>query len=777
MYKSIICAAFISASFNAISATQPIKLPYIPQSATVDGKLDEPSWKQARKIVIDNVTWPYENTKSPVNTNVYVYENGETLFIGFDAQDSNPEDIRAFYRDRDAAWDDDLVGLKIDSYNNSQLAYQFFINPLGVQQDSIENELTKSESSSWDGIWDSVGIIHENGYTVEVAIPLRVLNFDDSIANKTMAMEFLRFLPRSERLRISSMQIDHGNNCWICQMPSYIGFEQAKQGNNVAVIPSVVTGKSENRDIDATEVGEWQADQNTEVSLDVKWGITPDITLNATINPDFSQVEADVAQLSVNNNFSLFFPEKRAFFLDNADYFASTLNLIHTRNIAEPDYGTKITGSKNGHTFAGFVANDSQTNVLIPGNLGSSLVSFDSKSENAALRYRYDFASALSLGSTITHRQSDDYQNSVLSIDGKFKPTVNDTFLLQVLKSDTQYSDEFINELCDGESCLDADPEPCEINQDCDFNEGVLRVLNQHKQSGTGYFVKYEHDEKYWRAFADYQYRDADLRADLGFISQVDFQKFTTGGEYRWYGEKHNWWNRANWYADWDITHNENNELLEKEAQTSFSVNGPLQSYFELSMEHRNRTGLRHDKSRLDIDNNTDLFSENGIGLYSNFKPKAGLFASLYMYTGNAVDLANNRVGNKLRIRPILNMNLGKHFEIRLRHTYEKLDANGRDVFTANLSDVRLTYQFNVNSFLRLAVIYTDLERNKSNYIEDVDSQYKKLATQLLYSYKLNPQTVFFAGYSDTGYQDDELSSITKEQRTLFAKFSYAWLL
>lgn len=74
MYKSIICAAFISASFNAISATQPIKLPYIPQSATVDGKLDEPSWKQARKIVIDNVTWPYENTKSPVNTNVYVYE-------------------------------------------------------------------------------------------------------------------------------------------------------------------------------------------------------------------------------------------------------------------------------------------------------------------------------------------------------------------------------------------------------------------------------------------------------------------------------------------------------------------------------------------------------------------------------------------------------------------------------------------------------------------------------------------------------------------------------
>ncbi len=147
------------------------------------------------------------------------------------------------------------------------------------------------------------------------------------------------------------------------------------------------------------------------------------------------------------------------------------------------------------------------------------------------------------------------------------------------------------------------------------------------------------------------------------------------------------------------------------------------------------------------------------------------------MYTGNAVDLANNRVGDKFHIRPVLNMNLGKHFEVRLRHTYEQLEADGSEVFTANLSDVRFTYQFNVNSFLRLAVIYTDLERNQANYIDDVDSQYKNLATQLLYSYKLNPQTVFFAGYSDNGYQDDELSSITKEQRTLFAKFSYAWLL
>lgn len=107
-------------------------------------------------------------------------------------------------------------------------------------------------------------------------------------------------------------------------MPEYSGFEKAKQGNNLALIPSLVASKQQTRDIDGSETGEWQNDDNVEPSLDVKWAITPDMTLNATLNPDFSQVEADTGQLSVNNSFSLFFPEKRSFFLDNADYFRLT---------------------------------------------------------------------------------------------------------------------------------------------------------------------------------------------------------------------------------------------------------------------------------------------------------------------------------------------------------------------------------------------------------------------------------------------------------------------
>ena len=99
------------------------------------------------------------------------------------------------------------------------------------------------------------------------------------------------------------------------------------------------------------------------------------------------------------------------------------------------------------------------------------------------------------------------------------------------------------------------------------------------------------------------------------------------------------------------------------------------------------------------------------------------------------------------------------------------------DLFTANLTDARLSYQFNNRSFVRWAVIYRDIERNPNNYIDDVTAHYKGFSTQLLYSYKVNPQTVFFAGYSDNGYQDDDLSKIEKTDRSVFMKMSYAWML
>ncbi len=774
--RACIFAAGLSLfSTHAVASLEPIAIPFIGQAANIDGQMTEAHWQDAKKISIDNITWPFENKAADVKTHAYVYEDGETLFVAFIAEDPNPADIRAFYRDRDRAWNDDLVSVKIDAYNAKRMAYQFFVNPFGVQIDSIENELTKRESDAWDGIWESKGQITETGYVVEVAIPFRILNFNDAPGEKTMAMEFMRFLPRNERLRISNLKIDHNNHCWICQMQPVTGFSQAKQGKNFAITPSLVVGRSESRDVTDPN-SDWQGSNDVEPGLDVKWGITPDVTLNATLNPDFSQVEADVAQLSINDNFTLFFPEKRAFFLDNADYFSSPYNLVYTRNVAEPEVGVKLTGTEGKHTFAAFIANDKQTNVLVPGNLGSSIATIDDKSENAAFRYRFDVNNDLSLAAISTLRRSGDYHNAVFGFDAKYRLTDSDTIVAQWIGSNTEYDQRFVDEFCNGSSC-DTSTEPTCSEDDCPYSEALLRVRDTDELTGQGYRLSYDHNEKNWSGFANYQARSKDFRADLGFMSQVDFNKFTTGGEYRWYGDDSTWWNRARIYSDWDISHNDQGELLEKEVEARASMNGPLQSFMQLSVMGRDRVGLRFDDSTLAIDGNTDLFSENEVALYAEMKPLSGVFTGIRLSKGNAIDYSNNRIGDRISIRPQINMHLNQHLELKLRHTYSTLEADGAEVFTANLSDARLTYQFDVRSFLRLAMIYTDIERNPDNYNSAVDKQYKGFSTQLLYAYKLNPKTVFFAGYSDNGYQDDELDRIERDNRSLFIKLSYAWLM
>jgi len=739
-----------------------LDIPYIAGKIKVDGVLDDAHWQQAKQLELNYVTHPFENTRPPVTTQVKLFENGDTLYVSFIAQDPQVENLSAFYRDRDGIWSDDLVGIKLDTYNDSRLAYQFFVNPLGIQADSIQNEMTGAESDSWDGIWQSAGKVVAGGYQVEMAIPLRILNFKEGSENKIWGAEFVRYYPRADRLRISNMPQDRNNSCNLCQMGSIAGFKQAKQGKNLALIPTLVLGKGQSRR--PQQSLEWNDSDNQAISLDVKWGITPEISLQATLNPDFSQVEADVAQLSINDTFALFFDEKRTFFLENADYFSSNYNLVYTRNVAAPDYGAKVTGRIEQHTFGFFVANDESTTFLVPGNLGSSVASFEQESLNLALRYRYDLSEQLSVGWTSTLRDAAGYYNYVNAVDAKYQFTDNDTFRAQLLRSDTQYPLELYKEFCDN---------ACE--QDDDFSETALRLKKTEAFSGRAYRISYAHEERNWNAAVYQDNHGAGIRTDLGFGSLADNKKSVIKGGYNWYSEN-TWWNRIRLSGDWDISHNDNNELIEKEAEVSLSMNGQLQSYFEIGLLERDKVGLRTDPSKLSITNNSTLFTEQQGSFYFEMRPSSSWYINTFVRYGDHIDYDNNRLGKQWFVRPTINWSIGKSLQFKLRHTYQNLDVDEQQLFAANLSDFRTTYQFNQRQFLRLILVYSDIERNQQNYTFDVDASSKGLGTQLLYSYKLNPLTKFFVGYSDSAYQDDVLTSLTKNERSVFMKFSYAWL-
>jgi len=728
-----------------------LDIPYSPLIADIDGELTDEIWQQALVVDLNIVNSPWNNLPSPVKTQAKIIENGQHIFIAFIAQDPQPEKIKGFLADRDSRWGDDLVGIKFDTQNNRRLNYEFIVNPLGVQHDSINNEMTGEVNDLWDGIWQSYGKITKRGYQVEIAIPYRILNFEENKKNKLWPIELFRIYPRDTQLRISHVPLDRNNACRLCQYPQAKGFKNAAIGKNLQITPAIVASSDRYLDIYDPKA-QWQTRDDIDAGLDLRWGITPNTSLNLALNPDFSTIESDVGQLSVNKTFSLFYDEKRAFFLDNADYFTSNYNIVNTRNIADPDYGVKLTGKDGNHSYGLFSANDSQTNFIKPGNLSSELVSLDEKSLSTALRYRFDYSDDLTIGAISTLRTSDNYHNYVYGLDSKYKIDNSNAILLQALNSDSSYQTS--------------------IDNSSTSKKGI---------SDQAYKIDFVHQSEYWNLTAGHQYIGKNFSADLGYMPKVDFVESSVELERSFYGddydEDHSFWSEAKISSQWQIQHNIDNQLIAKSIDTRFVIDGPLLSQFTLNLTHAEKVGLRHNKNISSIDNNTTRFTENQLTFMTKFEPLPNLYSSIEINIGDKIDYHNNRLGEAITLTGNITLNATKHLEFDLYFTYSQLEADSRNVYNANLTDIRISYQFNVNSYLKLNVVYSDIDMNVDNnpHIE-VSQTDKYLTSQLIYAYKLNPQTVFFLGYSDGSYQDDDFLSLRKEQKTFFTKISYAWM-
>jgi hypothetical protein len=174
---------------------------------------------------------------------------------------------------------------------------------------------------------------------------------------------------------------------------------------------------------------------------------------------------------------------------------------------------------------------------------------------------------------------------------------------------------------------------------------------------------------------------------------------------------------------------------------------------------------------------NDVMFHENKISLYTEMKPKGGLYFGIRARVGDQIDFDNTVLGDEIRLQPRVEWNANQNLLLRLQSSLVRLDSKeGPKIFDAQVHDLRATWQFSVRSFIRLSVQYQDVERNPDMYIDEVDAHTRDVGRQLLYSYKLNPQTVFFLGFSDSHVDDDDLDSLTVTDRTFFMKIGYAWM-
>jgi len=343
----------------------------------VDGVLDEEAWSKAEVIKLPYEWLPGDNIPAPVDTDCMLTYDESHLYIGFRCYDPEPKKIRAHLMDRDATdslIQDDHINIMIDAFNDERRSFQFRVNPLGVQADANFSELEGYEDFSWDAIWASAGKISDWGYAIEIGIPFNQLRFPKTKEKQIWGFSAERSWPRSVRHRMTSHVRNRNISCILCQFNKISGLEKISPGRNLEFDPTLTANRTDtmppqNFPGGALESGKAKA----EPGITAKWGITPNLILNATANPDFSQVEADVAQLDVNTRFALYYPEKRLFFLEGGDFFLTPIQAVFTRTVADPLWGTKLTG-KIGRSALGFFATQDRINNLIfPSNQGVAL--------------------------------------------------------------------------------------------------------------------------------------------------------------------------------------------------------------------------------------------------------------------------------------------------------------------------------------------------------------------------------------------------------------------
>ncbi len=716
-------------SFNVRKTTEKIE---------VDGALTESAWTIATVIPIDYEWQPGDNTPPPVKTECLVTFNSNYLYIGVRAYDPDPSKIRAHLMDRDSIdtfVQDDHVGVMIDPFNDERRAFQLRMNPVGVQADAIFSDLEGIEDWSWDLIWDSRGRITEEGYEVEVAIPFNQIRFPRTSDVQTWGIEFFRSWPRNIRHRMSSRPTDRDKSCILCQQNRITGFQEITPGRNLEFDPTLTAHSTETRpnfpegDLDAD-------DQEIDGGLTARWGITPNLSLNGAINPDFSQVEADVAQLDVNTRFALFFPEKRPFFLEGIDIFATPLNnLVFTRTVVDPIWGGKLTGKEGKNGIGVFFTRDEVNNLLIPSNQASEFAFLTENVTSSVLRYRRDVFQNSTVGAIFSGRQGDEYHNRYFGTDGFFRFSNSDTVDYQLLHSDTQYPQAIAEE----------------FNQELDsFGD-------------EAYFVQYNHFAESWIWTGLYEDLGKDFRADTGFIPRVNTRRFRGSLQRRFFGDGSQWYTQLNFGAIGQRIEDHTGLLTDSMILGFANFSGPLQSLLEVDV-YKNKEffdGVTYDINRVET-----IFQ---------IKPSGKLAFNFFGQIGDNIDFANSRAADSVFLNPKIELKVSRPLNLQFDHSYQTLYVEGGRLFTANLSQFRVVYQFNVRMFVRAIIQYLDLSQNQQLYTFPVEPETQELFTQFLFAYKLNPQTVLFVGYSDNrlGLQQIDL---LQTDRTFFLKVGYAFL-
>jgi len=413
-----------SAVYDGRAKRINVEIPRIDTVIEIDGNLNEPVWRRAARLTGFSQYQPVDGLPAVEPTEVLVFYSGDAIYFGIKAREIHGNVVRATHANRDNIDSEDQIQILLDTDNSRQISFLFGVNPYGVQQDGTRsaqfaggaggpsatgggfrtiNPLEGSVDLNPDYFFESKGQLVEGGYQVEIRIPFKSLRYQDARV-QSWGIHILRRVQHSGFQDTWAPAI-RANSNFLAQSGTLDGLHDLKRGLVLEATPTMTSHADR-----APTVNNGQYENTTELGGDVRWGIRQNLTLNATINPDFSQVEADVGQVLLNERFALFYPEKRPFFLDGLELFDSPNQLIYTRRIVAPNGGAKLTGKIGGLNIASIVAGDDKTYSW----------NGDHTPLFGVARLRYDFGSANTLGAVLTAREDGSDFSRVAAADYRF---------------------------------------------------------------------------------------------------------------------------------------------------------------------------------------------------------------------------------------------------------------------------------------------------------------------------------------------------------------------
>jgi hypothetical protein len=713
----------------------PITLHRAEGAIRIDGDLSDPGWKNAATIDKFYETSPGDNIPAKVRTVAYLTYDDHNFYIGIRCDDPDPRKIRAPYVDRDQViGTDDNIAVFIDTRNDKRTAMELRVNPRGIQADGIFNDANFTEDFSPDFFYDTAARIDEGGWSAEYRIPFTSLRYPDRDVQNWNILIWRNY-PRDFRYAFHSAPIPRESNCFICHTHPLAGLTGLPRAGHLVAAPYVTAQQTE---VPNGDLGTPLHRQpfHKDAGLDVKFTPTANTALDATVNPDFSQVEADVAQITVNQRFAVFFPEKRPFFLEGFDLFDTPLQVAYTRTITSPRWGLRSTGRVGDSAYTLLVSNDRGGGLtIIPGPLGSFFAPQDFKSTDAIGRVRHDIGRSF-VGAVLTDREiRGGGHNRVIGPDFAWRPNESDAVTGELLYSSTENPNRpDLSSAWNGER------------------------FTSHAFAATWNHQKRSHD--YGLSVNDI---GEGFRADLGFLPQVGYRDVNGYFGLRRYPEKSMFsFIRSSIFVDqqWDT----NGHTIFRRTSPGINFQGVknLAAGVVLHVKEQYRVG-------------PSLLDETFLDWFFQIDPSRRFTRIAFTgFAGQRIDFANNRVGNGATlgltstVRPMDKLTLDAVLN------YEWLDVAGGRLYSATVERLKTTYSFSAKSLVRVIGQYVSTARNPGRYSFPVTAHGGAFLGSILYSYKLNWQTVLFLGYGDDRVLTAN-NDLVKLDRSLFFKISYAF--